>query len=275
MERKLAGWQHIYGKEEDALWRQVICSRYGSSHGGWTTREVAGPHGFSLWKLIRKEWGTFAWHVHFEVGDGSKTKFWTDFWCGTCSLKEAYPGLFRIARNKEAFDWELESIASFLELLYSSSAKGHGVDVMCWNGSSKEGFQVKSYYRALLVRAGRCVPWKSIWKTKAPPRVAFFIWAAALGCILTTNNLRRRHVIVLDWCCMWCRSARIRKLWDMIPLCVFCCLWWERNSRSFEGEETNLLEIKGTFLRTLIEWSNASDVMSFSSVLDFLDFCIA
>jgi hypothetical protein len=102
----LGKWLWRYGKEEDALWRQVICSRYGSSHGGWTTREVAGPHGFSLWKLIRKEWGTFAWHVHFEVGDGSKTKFWTDVWCGTCSLKEAYPGLFCIARNKEAFVME-------------------------------------------------------------------------------------------------------------------------------------------------------------------------
>ena len=40
-----------------------------------------------------------------------------------------------------------------------------------------------------------------------------------------------------------------------------------RNSRSFEGAERNLLEIKGMVLRTLIEWSNAS-------VLDLLDFCI-
>ena len=192
------------------------------------------------------------------------------------------------------------------------------MDMMCWSGSSKEGFQVKSYYRALLPSADRYVPWKSIWKTKAPPRVAFFVWAAALVHILATDNLRRRHVIVLDWCCMckkngesishlllhclaarevwiffsaslmsmgyafwgldllacWgngCRSARIRKLWDMIPLCVFWCIWWERNSRSFEGEERNLLEIKGMILR---DWSNAFGVMSFSSVLDFLDYCI-
>jgi hypothetical protein len=61
----------------------------------------------------------------------------------------------------------------------------------------------------------------------------------------------------------------------MIPLCIFWSIWRERNARSFEGEERNLLEIKGTFLRTLVEWSNASGMMSFSSVLDFLDFCIA
>ena len=77
---------------------------------------------------------------------------------------------------------------------------------MCWRGSSKEGFQVKSYYRALLPMSDRSVPWKSIWKTKAPPRVSFFVWAAALGHILTIDNLRRQHVIVLDWCCM-CKES--------------------------------------------------------------------
>jgi hypothetical protein len=49
----------------------------------------------------------------------------------------------------------------------------------------------------------------------------------------------------------------------------------QRNSRSFEGVERNLLEIKGTVLRTLMDWSNASGTMSFASVLDLLDFCIA
>ena len=78
---------------------------------------------------------------------------------------------------------------------------------MCWRGSSKVGFEVKSYYRALLPNTDCSVPWKCIWKTKAPPRVAFFVWAAALGHILTTDNLRRRHVIVLDWCYMYKESG--------------------------------------------------------------------
>jgi hypothetical protein len=159
------------------------------------------------------------------VGDGTKTKFWTDIWCGTYSLRNAYPELFHIAWHKDAFvgdllryqngavswvlnfihhvqDWELESVSSFLELLYSSSAKGHGEDRLCWRGSSKDGFQVKDYYKALIPTAGPAVPWKRIWKTKAPPRVAFFVWTAALGRILTTDNLRRRCVIVLNWCCL-------------------------------------------------------------------------
>jgi hypothetical protein len=68
---------------------------------------------------------------------------------------------------------------------------------MCWRGGCKDGFQVKAYYRAILPQSGFTLPWKSIWKSKAPPRVAFFVWTAALGRILTTDNLRRRRVIVL------------------------------------------------------------------------------
>jgi hypothetical protein len=49
-------------------------------------------------------------------------------------------------------DWELESISSFLDLLYSSSVKGYGLDKVCWRGSQQKGFQVKSYYKALIPR---------------------------------------------------------------------------------------------------------------------------
>ena len=45
-------------------------------------------------------------------------------------------------------------------------------------------------------------PWKSIWKSKAPTRVAFFVWMAVLGKILTLDNLRKKNIIVMEWCCM-------------------------------------------------------------------------
>jgi hypothetical protein len=95
----------------------------------------------------------------FEIDDGSTIKFWIDTWRGTCCLKEAYPKLFHLARDKDALvmdhmrycnevvscvinfthpaqDWELESLSSFLDKLYSSSAKGYGLDKSCWRGSS-------------------------------------------------------------------------------------------------------------------------------------------
>ena len=101
-------------------------------------------------------------------------------------------------------------------MLYSSSAKGHGEDRLCWRGGSKDGFQVKSYYRALLPQSVFAMPWKSIWKSKAPPRVAFFVWTAALGRILTTDNLRRRQVIVLDYCWLCKKMVTLFRIFSCI-----------------------------------------------------------
>ena len=61
---------------------------------------------------------------------------------------------------------------------------------------------MKSYYKVSLPGGERIVPLKGIWKPKLPPRVAFLVWTAAMGRILTIDNLRKRRVLVLDWCCM-------------------------------------------------------------------------
>jgi hypothetical protein len=74
-------------------------------------------------------------------------------------------------------------------------------------------------------------PWKSIWRLKTLIRVAFFVWTAALGKILTVDNLRKRRIIIVDWCCM-CKHQgdsvdnlllhcdMARELWSMV-LCLF------------------------------------------------------
>ena len=38
-------------------------------------------------------------------------------------------------------------------------------------------------------------PWKLVWSSKVPSRVAFFSWTAALGKILTIDNLWKRHFL--------------------------------------------------------------------------------
>ena len=48
--------------------------------------------------------------------------------------------------------------------------------------------------------------WRSVWKAKVPSRVAFFLWTTTLGKILTIDNLRKRRVIITDWCCM-CKAG--------------------------------------------------------------------
>jgi hypothetical protein len=71
--------------------------------------------------------------------------------------------------------------------------------------------------------------WKSIWKVKAHSRVAFFVWTA-LGKILTLDNLRKRNIIVVDWCYMCKKSGEsidhffIVKLQENYGVCLFIFL---------------------------------------------------
>jgi hypothetical protein len=37
---------------------------------------------------------------------------------------------------------------------------------------------------------------------KAPPRIAFFLWATALSRILTVDNLRRQEFELINRCCL-------------------------------------------------------------------------
>ena len=59
--------------------------------------------------------------------------------------------------------------------------------------------------QALLGVCTQSFPWRSIWEQKVPSKVAFFVWTAALGTILTIDNLRKKKVLILDWCYM-CKS---------------------------------------------------------------------
>ena len=132
-------------------------------------------------------------------------------------------------------DWEIESVPSFLEFLYSVPIRRHEEDSVSWQPSPSKGFQVKLYYKELSSHGAGSFPWKSIWKTKAPLRVAFFLWSAALGRILTADNLRCRGIILVSWCYM-CKAdgesvdhlllhcSYAKELWDMIF--VFFGIHW-------------------------------------------------
>ena len=84
------------------------------------------------------------------------------------------------------------------------------------------GFAIRSYYQVLTKSFDRSFPWKIVWKSKVPSRVVLFVWTAALENILTIDNLRKRQILILDWCCMW-------KKWEISwppPNPLLYCFWF-------------------------------------------------
>ena len=57
---------------------------------------------------------------------------------------------------------------------------------------------MSGYYQSLSHSRVISFPWKLVWQLKVPPWVAFFSWTAALGKILTIDNLQKRHLVVLE-----------------------------------------------------------------------------
>ena len=153
--------------EGDALWRRVIEKKYGSDWG-WGAdgvKKLSGPLGISLWKSIRWQWPTFSKPLWFDVGDGTREKFWHDVWCGDYPQKEFLPESYCIIRSREAsvaeviclangrlhwdiqfsrsmHDWELESLALFVEMIYTKSVRGDGCDKVCWKPAVSRDFEV-------------------------------------------------------------------------------------------------------------------------------------
>jgi len=54
--------------------------------------------------------------------------------------------------------------------------------------------------------------------------VAFFVWTLALGNILTHDNLRKRSVVVIEWCCMCKKNGE--SIEHLLLHCEVACNLW-------------------------------------------------
>jgi hypothetical protein len=68
--------------ERETLWRLVVETKFDNMRGDWCSKEIVGPFGVGVWKHIKWGWGVFLSFMRYEVGDGSKIRFWYNLWCG-------------------------------------------------------------------------------------------------------------------------------------------------------------------------------------------------
>jgi hypothetical protein len=99
--------------------------------------------------------------------------------------------------------------------------------------------------------------------------VASVVWNSLFSRFGVSWVMPRR---VIDLLTCWWSSGKSRSavVWKMTHICIFWCLWWERNNRSFEDLERTLEEILSLFYHSLYCWTSAYVHPLFISFSDFL-----
>ena len=119
-------------------------------------------------------------------------------------------------------DWEVDMVAAFFNLIHSKSTVHESDDVIKWSLKKNGTFDIRSFYHAIRGSVCNGFPWKGIWGVKVPRRVAFFVWTAAWGNILTCDNL---VIKVLSWLVDVVYVDVVERMWH-----ICCCIVWWRGS---------------------------------------------
>ena len=208
-----------------------------------------------MWKNIRKGAKSFFGHVLYAAGEGFHIRFQHDPWSSPSALKVLHPALFAIAVNKEAMvsemvdyapdgggrSWNLRFHRAFqdqeTEIFYdffayiSSKLPRRGDDTMIWQLNHSGVFDVHSFYTSLLAAPLVSFPWKSIWCVKVPKRVTFFLWTAARGGLLTIDNLVKKKLPLVNWCCL--RRCKEETVDHLLIHCKYAYTLWSEVLRFF------------------------------------------
>lgn len=67
-------------------------------------------------------------------------------------------------------------------------------------------------------------------------------------------------------------ECKLKKIWQVVPLSLLWCLWQERNSRCFEGEEPSVTEVEISYFEVLLWLGFTVYFISVEGFLDYLDF---
>uniref|UniRef100_A0A2N9GUN7 Reverse transcriptase domain-containing protein n=1 Tax=Fagus sylvatica TaxID=28930 RepID=A0A2N9GUN7_FAGSY len=140
-------------------------------------------------------------------------------------------------------------------------------DQMRWDHTGSGLFEVRSFYHII------CAGGESMDHLLLHCDYASELWSF-IFCIVGLQWVMPCKVSELLAC--WRRRDVSSKnvIWNAIPSCLMWLIWRERNMRAFEDSERHSMELKLTFLHTMVEWMAAMSSQPALSMLHFIDGCL-
>uniref|UniRef100_A0A7N2L696 Reverse transcriptase zinc-binding domain-containing protein n=1 Tax=Quercus lobata TaxID=97700 RepID=A0A7N2L696_QUELO len=191
-------------------------------------------------------WEDFNKNCQFVVGLGNRVRFWQDVWYGDQPFQLALPRLYGIAIDKEVFVeaslsrqgakdrriWDVRFIREF-----NDWEMDEGLHFLHILGANTPPIDVGDWMRWKLKPSGD-------FDIRSIPDLLFGWW-----------NWLGKH------------SSQI---WNLVLLCIFWCIWKERNRRTFEDLDSSGDQMLASFSGTLFDWSRAWRLTTSDSLPSFL-----
>ncbi|WCJ40291.1 DNAse I-like superfamily protein [Euphorbia peplus] len=202
--------------QPDLFWVRILTAKY-------KTEIIPDPTKASLanssvlWKAMSRNKSNLHIGIKWSVGDGKKSRFWTDNWVG--DLGPLYLLAFGpipenlihlrvtdMVDNTGMWKWDsfkhlLPNSCLFLIAAALPCPITPHTDQVFWMGSSSGKFSVKSAYSMMVDDSAPSLRmWKTIWQWPGPQRIRCFIWLVTKRRILTNPERKRRHLSDEDLC---------------------------------------------------------------------------
>ncbi|XP_076892117.1 uncharacterized protein LOC143543750 [Bidens hawaiensis] len=231
----LAKWLTRYKACNGSLWVKVISAVHKSIRK-WDTIPVKSSLGGTWRNIVYGDRGgnmdnrKMVERLKPQVGKGDKTLFWLDCWVGDKPLKELFPLLFKLEKQKDVFlmecyewinnelgwkwRWKKRPTSGQLQFeqlncVLSSVVLSLAEDKWRWQESdgSFADFLVSSFRWEYDNLVHPVVDFM-LWLKWVPIKINCFIWRLLLDRIATKWALSTRGIIILeDVCCVFCGDS--------------------------------------------------------------------
>ncbi|XP_028109723.1 uncharacterized protein LOC114308353 [Camellia sinensis] len=264
----LIKWWWIFGVEDKALWKKVLCSKYGQLGGWWSPLPMELGRVSVLWKDIlflvaRNPFLRAFFFSNFKIviGNGNVHKDSTMFdFVQRKNEGDDWNLMFR----RQLFAWKEEDLSNLYEYLRVVPTLKSNVEDQCtWLANPSGAFFVASVWDWMALRKRCNLRFAmNIWKNIAPPKTEvetqnhvllhyssiWKVWSRIIDWWGLCWAIPKSVQSLLSWWVGFKVKKKVKMLWRIVPMAVLWSIWELRNACLFNNAQPHFGRVGGDLL---------------------------